>query len=121
MFDLQQILNDIQAVTNIKPTAFKTEYRKETGTVKGINYDIYPMSNDGAVAVYRLQIRIIEQSLERAMKAADKITDLLVTLGDEYKYNSAISVEGGGMLEDEVTGLPIQILYFTITTGTRRA
>ncbi len=121
MFDLQQILNDIQAVTNVKPTAFKTEYRQQAGTMKGINYDIYPMSNDGCVAVYRLQIRIVEQSLERAIKIADKITDLLVTLGDEYKYNSAISVEGGGMLEDDVTGFPIQIIYFTITTGIRRA
>lgn len=45
------------------------------------------------------------------------IRELLVTLGDEERYEAlSIRVNGGGSLEDELTGLPQILTYYDINT-----
>lgn len=80
-----------------------------------IVYTPVPQSNDGAVQVDRLELRLITHTLERAEQLKPLITSALVTVGDEGKngYNSCV-LNGGGSMKDP-NGTLHTIMYFYIT------
>lgn len=50
------------------------------------------------------------------MEIENSVADLLVSIGDEERFNTlSIQVNGGGTLLDEQTGLPQLITYYDIT------
>lgn len=113
MFNLVDILTSIKEVIGITPTAFNT---KDTNIVPAINYLAYVARDDGAKQIWRFQTRITAQTYTQAIQIDRKLRKLLITLGDEPKFNSIIQLNGGGTLEDELTGFPQIISYYDITT-----
>lgn len=110
---LEEILTAVEQETSIAPTAFNSRIENH---IPAINYTLYRASDDGAVAQWRLQIRITAETFQEVMDIEGKVRDLLTTVGDEYKYNCVIHINGGGTLEDEMTGYPQQLIYFDVIT-----
>lgn len=83
---------------------------------EAVCYSISPMSDDGAVATARLEIRIITRTVATAERLRKSITSALVTVADNPKngYNGCY-LNGGGSLWDDNTKLTHTILYFYIT------
>lgn len=113
MVYLPDILASIKEATGISPTAFNT---KDKNMVPAINYLAYVARDDGAKQVWRFQTRITAQTYTQALNIDKTLRKLLITLGDEPKFNSMIEINGGGTLEDELTGFPQIISYYDITT-----
>lgn len=113
METLKNILAIIRQATGISPQAFETDLKSG---LPAITYNFYRTVDNGAVAQYRLQTRVTAQSFTQAMGIEKKLTDALITIGDEYKANCSIQSNGGGTLIDEETNYPQVINYFDITT-----
>lgn len=111
MDELTQILAAIKENLNISPTAFNTS---NINSLPAINYLYYKTKDDGSVANYRLQTRITAEDFVSALGVEKQLTDLLVCVGDEERYNCSIAVNGGGTLEDPATSLPQIITYFDV-------
>lgn len=109
---LKEILQAIKEATGISPVAFSIA---DTANLPAISYTIFRDGNTGAVSSFRLQTRITAQDLATAFDIEEKLSDLLVSLGDEYKFGASIQINGGGTLEDPETGYPQIITYFDIT------
>ena len=107
---LSSLLGAIQQATGIAPQAYQTS----TVGQPAITYSFYRASDNGAVATYRLQIRVFAKTQEQAFEIEQKITDSLVTLGDSTKYGCSISSNGGGALIDADTNTPQIITYFDV-------
>lgn len=83
---------------------------------EAVCYTISPVSDDGAVAIRRLEVRIITRTVALAQKLQSSILSALVTVGDNPKngYNSCY-LNGGGSLWDDNTKMSHTILYLYIT------
>lgn len=111
--DLQTILNAIEDKTGIKPYTFNSNVKN---SIPAINYTFYRLSDDGVVAQWRLQLRIVAETFDKVLEIDNDLRHLLVTLGDETKFNCVININGGGTLEDDLTGYPVQIAYYDLIT-----
>lgn len=110
MMILESLLGAIKAATGIAPQAYQTD---KVGK-PAITYSFYRASDDGAVARYRLQTRAFARTHKEALELEEKLTDSLVTLGDETKWGCCISSNGGGALIDTESNTPQIITYFDI-------
>ena len=110
MMILESLLGAIKAATGIAPQAYQTD---KVGK-PAITYSFYRASDDGAVARYRLQTRAFARTQNEALELEEKLTDSLVTLGDETKWGCCISSNGGGALIDAESNTPQIITYFDI-------
>lgn len=108
------LLDVIQGVTGVEPQPFQTE--KYGKNLPAITYSFYTMTDSGAVASYRLLVRVHGSTYEQCVSLTDSIRKALVTVGDEYRNGCSITGNGGGSLIDNETGIPQQISYFDITT-----
>lgn len=109
---LKEILDAIHEATGITPVAFSIA---DTAKLPAMSYTIFRQANSGAVSSYRLQTRITAPDLATALGVEEKLSDSLVSLGDEFKFGASIQINGGGTLEDPETGYPQIITYFDIT------
>lgn len=107
---LESLLGAIKTATGIAPQAYQTDkVGKPT-----ITYSFYRVSDDGAVARYRLQTRVFGRTQAEALELEEEITNTLVTLGDSTKWDCSISSNGGGALIDTESNTPQIITYFDI-------
>lgn len=107
---MEKIIKKLTDVTSLPVKPFGIDSLDEC-----IIYTIVPQSDDGAVQVERLELRLITHTLERAQQLKPLITSALVTVGDEGKngYNSCV-LNGGGCLKDP-NGTVHTIMYLYIT------
>lgn len=107
---MEKIIKKLTDVTTLPIKPFGIDSLDEC-----IIYTTVPQSNDGAVQVDRLELRLITHTLERAEQLKPLIYSALVTVGDEGKngYNSCV-LNGGGSLKDP-NGTIHTIMYFYIT------
>lgn len=84
---------------------------------EAVCYSLTPISDDGAVATARLELRLITRTVAKAEELKKLINSALVTIADNPKngYN-ACYLNGGGNLWDDNTKLSHMILYYYITT-----
>lgn len=82
-----------------------------------ICYTWTPSSDNGAVRVVELELRIITKTISTAEQARPQILSTLVTVGDEGKlgYNQCY-LNGGGQVYDPETKLYHTVMYLYITT-----
>ena len=84
---------------------------------EAVCYAFSPISDDGAVSVRRLELRIISRTIAGTEGIRQSLINALVTVGDEPK-NGYLScyLNGGGSLWDNNQQMIHTILYFYITT-----
>ena len=109
---LSSLLGAIQQATGLAPSAYQTDRVGQPA----ITYSFYRVSDNGAVAQYRLQVRVFGRTQVEALEIEEKIADSLVTLGDGTKFGCSISSNGGGALMDADTNTPQVLTYFDVTT-----
>lgn len=104
----------IEAMTNavdvpVKP--FGTDILEET-----VCYTWAPQTDDGAVTVGRLELRLITRTVAKAEELRKSLLSALVTVGDNPKngYLSCV-LNGGGTLWDDEIKMTHTILYLYIT------
>lgn len=107
---LESLLGAIKEATGIAPSAYKTAKAGEPA----ITYSFYRASDNGAVARYRLQTRVFARTQEEAIDLEERLSDSLVTVGDETKWGCSISSNGGGALLDADTNTPQALTYFDV-------
>ena len=110
--NLKLILDAIKEETGITPKAFST---KQANTFPAITYQAYKTNDDGIKEMWRLQLRISAKDFASSLGLEKQISDLLCTVGDDEKFDCLeIAVNGGGSLEDDLTGVPQIITYYDI-------
>ena len=107
-----QVIDAIESAAGglpVKP--YGTNINEET-----VCYAFSPVSDDGAVSVRRLELRLITRTVAKAEELRKSLISALVTVGDNPKngYNSCY-VNGGGSLWDDNTKMTHTILYLYIT------
>lgn len=111
---IRDINDAIEQATGITPLAFSS---RSTYNLPCVTYLAYRQGDNAVVETWRYQIRITAETLEEAIDIEEAIADALVTLGAEEKLSSlSIQVNGGGTIEDELTGLPQLMTYYDVTT-----
>lgn len=110
---MEQVIRTIESATGLPVKPFGTNTIEDC-----ICYKIVPMTDNGAVATNRLELRIITSSLEDCLTAKSAILSSLVTVGDEKKlaHIQDCHLNGGGSLYDANTKTTHVILYLIITT-----
>lgn len=109
---LESLLGAIKDATSIAPQAFQTDKVGQPA----ITYSFYRASDNGAVAQYRLQVRVFGRTMKEAIELEQKITDSLVTVGDERRFDCTIESNGGGTMIDAETNTAQLIIYYDVTT-----
>jgi len=111
MTTLEKIISAIDDATTLPIKPFGT-----TNIEECICYSFSSQRDDGAVARFQLEIRIICKDLINLYENEGKIKSALITVGDTVKINGINSIEqnGGGILKDFETGTIQSILYFDI-------
>lgn len=110
---MEKVIKALQsAVGDIPVKPYGTDINEEC-----VCYAFSPISDDGAVAVRRLEIRIISRTVAKTEEIRPLILSALVTIGDNPKngYNSCY-LNGGGSLWDDNTKMTHTLLYLYITT-----
>lgn len=77
-----------------------------------------PTSDNGAVSVDRLTVRLITENMASRVIKEHRIKSTLLTLGDEERTELGIkscSLNGGGALRDADTKMLHTLYYFYIT------
>ena len=110
--NIKLVLDAIEAETGIKPIPFSS---KHANKFPAITYQAYKTSDDGVKEMWRLQLRISDKSYASSLGLEKQLSDLLCTVGDEEKFECLqIALNGGGTLEDDLTGVPQIISYYDI-------
>lgn len=110
---LTTLLGIAKDATGINPVPFQTESYAEN--LPALTYSFYCSTDDGAKAQYRLLTRVHAKSYQECLELSGKLSQALVTLGDETNAGLVIAGNGGGSLVDSETGIPQQITYYDIT------
>lgn len=108
---LDSLLGAIEDATGIAPKAFQTD---EVGK-PAIVYSYYRATDNGAVAQWRLQVRVFGRTMREAVETEEKVSDALVTLGDDTRFGCSIESNGGGSMIDSDTNTAQMLTYFDIT------
>ena len=110
--NIKLVLDAIKDETGITPKPFSS---KSVNNFPAITYQVYKTSDDGVKEYWRLQLRISDKSLSSSLGIEKKLSDLLCTIGDEEKFGCLnIALNGGGTLEDDLTGVPQIISYYDL-------
>lgn len=109
---LENLLGAIEDATSIAPRAFQTDKVGQPAIV----YSFYRSADNGAVAQCRLQIRVFGRTMKEAIQLEEKVTDSIVTLGDETKWGCSIESNGGGTMIDAETNTAQLIVYYDVTS-----
>ena len=109
---INKLIEAIENATNLQMKPFDTDKVEDC-----LVYQFYTMSDNGAVAQYKLQIRIITNSLEKAFSIEKTIKNTMISIGDNIKIEgiNSIILNGGGTLKDYENDTVQNILYFVIT------
>lgn len=109
---LEALLGAIKDATGVAPKAFQT---KSVGK-PAITYSFYRATDNGAVAQWRLQVRVFGRTMREAVELEEKVSDALVTVGDETRFGCSIESNGGGSMIDADTNTAQLLTYFDVTT-----
>lgn len=109
---LENLLRVIEEATAIAPRAFQTDKVGEPSIV----YSFYRASDNGAVAQYRLQLRVFGRTMSEAAELEQKASKALITVGDETSFGCSIESNGGGSMIDAETNTPQLITYFDVVS-----
>lgn len=110
---LISLLEAVKDATGIQAVPFLTDAYADD--LPAITYSFYRTGDTGAVATYRLLVRVHARTYEQAIGLADTVNNALVTVGDSTKSGCVVSGNGGGSLMDGTAQIPQQILYFDIS------
>lgn len=112
--NVAEILARIEALTGIKPEAFSS---KSIQFLPAISYTLYKQRDNAVIESWRLQIRYVAESLEEAMELEQIVSESLCSLGDEEILGTLrLELNGGGIVEDENTGIPQVLAFYDIQT-----
>ena len=113
---IKQIIKDIEAATNLRVTAEKTTHKKEC-----LTYSLSKESDTGCVSQHRLTINLLTKSVAKATELSPLIDNILITKGDEQKYDEILgcTLGGGGILYDKDLELYVTISYYDIITKSK--
>lgn len=106
---ITKIIQDIKNVTGLDVTVEVGNKNKEC-----IIYSLSKESDNGAVCQYRLTINILTKTIKKATELSFLVDNLLITKGDEQKYDEILSCNlgGGGRLYNKDTNLYENISYY---------
>ena len=108
---MEQVIQAIQSAVDVPVRPYGTNINEEA-----VCYAFSPMSDDGAVSVRRLELRIITRTVSKAESLRKSLLSTLVTVGDEPKHGyNGCYLNGGGSLWDDNTKMTHTILYLYIT------
>lgn len=108
---LENVIKEIESVVDIPVRPYGIDVIDEA-----VCYTLTPLTDDGAVATDRLEIRIITRTVAKAQDLRQAVVNALVTVGDNSKDSYlSCTLNGGGNLWDDNTKLSHTILYFYIT------
>ncbi len=111
---IRQLNAAVEEAAGIAPRAFSS---RTITQLPCVTYQAYRQGDNAVVESWRYQLRVTAETLEEAIDIEEAIADALVTLGAEEKLSSlTIQVNGGGTVEDELTGLPQLLTYYDVTT-----
>lgn len=109
---LKKLLGIAKDATGIEPVPFQTDTYKDE--LPALTYSFYCSTDDGAKAQYRFLTRVHAKSYQECLELSGKLSQALVTIGDETKEGLVIEGNGGGSLVDTQTGIPQQITYYDV-------
>lgn len=106
------IIKAMEAVVDIPIRPYGTDINEEC-----ICYTWTPQTDDGAVAVGRLELRIIARELAKAESLQRAVLPALLTVADNPKNGYlGCYLNGGGNLWDDDLKMTHHIYYLYITT-----
>lgn len=113
---IKQLIKDIEEVTGLKVTPERTTHKKEC-----IVYSLSKEYDTGCVCQYRLTINLMTKTVAKAAEIDPLIANLLITKGDEQKYDEILgcTLGGGGSLYDTESELYATISYYDIITKSK--
>ena len=105
-----RIINELDNVLSVPLLPFETNKIQDC-----VCYKYYCDGDNGAVAQYRLELRIISKTVARATDIRNEILQALVTVADNEKLGyKSCELNGGGTLQDADTNTIHTLLYFDI-------
>lgn len=109
---LENLIDTVETATSLSAKPYETQNADSC-----IVYQWSTVSDDGAVEVDKLQIRIIGKTLTEVLANEAKVKNALIAIGDTCKVNgiNSIVLNGGGTLKDFETNTMQSINYFYIT------
>lgn len=112
---LEWIVNLLEEKTGLPVKPFGIDSLDEC-----IIFNTVPQTNDGIIETWRLELRLITDTLLRAEELKKLITNTLCTVGDNPNGEMLdCHLNGGGSLKDP-NGTIHSIMYFYITNKVRR-
>lgn len=108
---LSNIIDAMEQVVDVPVKPFGIENLEEA-----VCYTWTPQTDDGAVAVGRLELRLITKTVAKAEELRKSLLSTLVTVGDNPRHGYLSCVlNGGGTLWDDEIKMTHTILYLYIT------
>lgn len=112
----KEIVKILKQATNLPVQAF--DLTPTTEEINGVVYKLIQTNDNGAVAQWRLEVRLITSNLRESEILKSNILKALVTTGDEQKSENILTCQlnGGGSLKDYNTNTVHNIMYFDLIT-----
>lgn len=110
---IEKIVQALRSATRLPVKPLSTTDNKEC-----ILYNLFPQTDDGAVATHRLELRLITKTVEDADHYRKLIIETLVNSGDNIKINGIYNCDlnGGGQEVEFETNTIHTFLYFNLVT-----
>lgn len=108
-----KLIRILEEATNLKAYPLFTDSIKDC-----LVYKANVISDNGAVARHRLELRLITHTVSEAERLKPIIIDALVNIGDNMKIEGIYegNMNGGGTLWDEGTQTIHSLLYYEFIT-----
>lgn len=113
---IEKIITDIKTATKLDVYSEKSTYKKNC-----IVYSLTKRYDSGAVAQWQLTIKILTDSIKTAFDTQDIVDNLLITKGDEQKYDEITQCvqDGGGTVWDDELNMYQHIVYYSFITKSK--
>lgn len=109
---IQQIIKELNEALTVPLLPYETNKIQDC-----VCYKYHCTGDNGAVAQYRLDLRIITKTIASAEDIRNVILQALITIGDNEKLGyKSCELNGGGTLKDAETATIHTLLYFDIVT-----